>query len=272
VTTDVFYQLEQFIQQAPQRLQTELGDDFSEVLESFFRPSEDDAGYEILSRELEVINAGQAEYLKSPRGEDKRALALILISAQDFDDLLYTKLSVYAHLLKISQLSEHFRVICRTIYSLDLDDETRRLKESYPDRELGYVHVIAHGLNGELCFIDCDEASLILDEDIIDSSRLSVTFEVCTAGDSNYNNCLGRRFAELNPNVLVFAPQQSVLHSVPWVIKHGARAEVSAVGYVPVMGWPRQDLEELIASIQRGEEPRLKLMRMETFCCEPQSA
>lgn len=267
-------QLEHFVSHALHRLHSTLGGDFQALLNSFInRDSNKRQVQRTLSEELQRINAGQAEYLTpEPPAEAgaPRPLALILFSEFDYDELLYTPLSVYAHLLNISRLSEHFRCVCKIINHLNLSAEIREAQEHYAQHELAYVHVTAHGIDGGFFMLTCDEGGLSLSEmnPHLKPERLSVTFEVCTVGDTRYR-CLAQRFSALNPGVLTFAPLQSVMHSAPLVSQRDGWPYVGAVLHLPVELWPRDVLEEMIGAYQEGEDMLLEYEPMERFCSRP---
>jgi hypothetical protein len=183
VDIDLFEELRLLINQSPLRLRKRLGDSLEEVLRSFFTRHDGEEAERILSEEIRRINEGSAEYISPPRADDQRPLALILISMADFHELLYTKASVYAHLAKISALSAHFQCVCKLIplhdheFIFDLNREVEELHERYPERELAYLHVISHGLMGDVWPVPIDQRGLKLDS--ANNAHLSVTFEVC---------------------------------------------------------------------------------------------
>ena len=158
----------------------------------------------LLLRDMSALEKGQIDHLDPYASEDdQRPIAVVLISTEDDDLAILGDGAVYSFLMKMKEMSAHFKVVPKVRSVFNLKSIVQEVQRDYPGREIQHLELISHGWNGELCtpIHQMDLSAL--------SDGASVIFDSCSISTRPMN--VAQRLSAQNPHCRVFASPKPVL-------------------------------------------------------------
>ena len=158
----------------------------------------------LLIRDMLALQNGQIEHLDPHASEnDQRPIAVILITTEDDDLAILGDGAVYSFLMKMKEMSAHFKVVPKVRSVFNLKSILEEVQRDYPGRTIQHLEMISHGWNGELWtpLYQTDLSAM--------ASGASVIFDSCCI--STKHNNIAQRISAQNPHCRVFASPKSVI-------------------------------------------------------------
>ncbi len=189
-----------------------------------------------LNQEFAEIEEGIHPMFDVVGDTDTRPLAVLLLTDHDDSLAILGDGAAYVMLMKVRDLSQHFKVIAKVTSMFYLQQTLETLQAEYPNREILHLELVSHGGCGELM------TQLVGTDLSLMSEGASVVFDACSI--SVIENNAAQRLSQINPHVRVFAANRDVIFGEAIVESSLAGPTVTSVHHGKTVDLPQwiQDL------------------------------